>query len=56
MFPVRPEGKRSQMSDDHVPAVWRMDKEQGIRMSCDITEQKEKMHRCQPKSPRKNSI
>lgn len=26
MFPVRPEGKTSQMSDDHVPAVWRLHK------------------------------
>lgn len=42
MFPVRPEGKTSQMSDDHVPAVWRLDKELGIRMSCDITQNKKK--------------
>lgn len=37
-----PQGKTSQMSDDHVPAVWRLDKELGIRMSCDITQNKKK--------------
>lgn len=42
MLPVCPEGERSQMSDDYVPAVWRVDKERGIRMSCDITQNKKK--------------
>lgn len=44
MFPIGPEGKRSQMSDDHVPAVavWRMDKERARWMGCDITQNKKK--------------
>lgn len=56
MFPVRPEGKRSQMGDDHVPAVWRLDKELGIRWVVILHRIKRKMYRCQPKSPSESSM